>query len=369
MSRLAEGMGRSRSGVRAALLLALLCLACTTPYQVGERRYREGDRLAALETWRGVRSDSSDYARAQRRIQEVEAEFEQLVTRYKKRARYYEERGRLGESILNYRLALKLQTEDRATLSHVQELARTLDARSREKEAEFRRSFEAGDLAAARTAVEDLRRLDPFSPAAVADARQLDDALDEQIDRLLARGRRGFSSGNHASAEQAFREVLGLDPENVSAEGYLAYIARIREEEGQGGNAGVDARGVDASDAEIRAEGFYQNALKAERAGDPYAAIRYDLAALRADSEHARARRHLSGVRGALGPQVPQLIEEGRARYQEEELQAALDLWKRALLIEPGNAEAREYRRRAERLLENLDRLRADEPDSAVGSP
>ncbi|MDP6540567.1 MAG: hypothetical protein QF410_13575, partial [Planctomycetota bacterium] len=128
----------------------------------------------------------------------------------------------------------------------------------------------------------------------------------------------------------------------------------------------ADPAGVDASDNEIRAEGFFQNALAAERAGDLYASIRYDLAALQAHPVHPRVRTHLAGIRRRLEPRLPDLLQAGRDRYQQEDLQAALDQWRRVLLIEPGNAQAREYSVRAERLLENLERLRG-EPQNGRG--
>ncbi len=114
-----------------------------------------------------------------------------------------------------------------------------------------------------------------------------------------------------------------------------------------------------ASDAEIRAEGSLQNALVAEAAGDPFQAIRYDLAALRADPNHAGARSHLAALRRALEPQIPELIEAGRRSYQQEDLQAALDQWQRALLIDPDNVDAQDHAARAEKLLERLEELRA----------
>ena len=118
---------------RAITLLLLLALAaCTNPLEVGERRYREGDRVAALEIWRSVDRDSLYYAAVQRRIKEVEDESARLVALFKKRSSYYERKGRLAESVLNYRLALKLRPNDRATLDHVQVLVRTLAARVEE---------------------------------------------------------------------------------------------------------------------------------------------------------------------------------------------------------------------------------------------
>jgi tetratricopeptide (TPR) repeat protein len=357
---------------RVALgLLASLAFACTTPLQLGERRYQEGDPLAALSIWRSVEPDQFEYEAAQRRVEQVEREFEQQVRFYKKRALYYEERERLAESVLNYRLALKLQQEDRATLDHVQGLVRRLATEREAKRSELREAFARGDLAAARQALDRLRVLDPFSPETTNDGRQLEAALAAEIDRRLARGRRGFGSGDHQAAEQAFQSVLELDPDNETAQGYLAFIDRIREQDRQATAAKVarvEPREVRASDAEIRAEGLYRNALAAEGRGDGFEAIRWDIRALRAHAGHARARQHLDGLRRRLQPEVPGLIEAGRRQFQQEDLQSALDLWRRALLIDPRNGEAREYAERAEQLLENLDRLRGAPLPPRVGA-
>lgn len=361
--------GRRTTGL--ALLFAGAILACTTPLELGERRYREGEWRAALEIWREVEPGSFSYGEARRRIDEVEREFEQLVLRYKKRARYYERKERLAESVLNYRLALELQPDDRETLAHVQKLARQLAERRAEARAAFRERFAADDLPGARQALRQLEKLDPFSAATATDARQLEEALERRTEAMLARGRRGFSSGNHAAAERAFREVLEIDPENESAQGYLSYIARIRSSEAANGAAArsrSDAEGLSATDREIRAEGAFQNALTAERRGRLYEAIRFDLDALRSDPAHAAAQRHLEALRRRLNPRVPALIESGKERYQQEDLQAAVDHWRRALLIDPENVQAREYRQRAERLLENLDRLRAGPANSDESS-
>jgi tetratricopeptide (TPR) repeat protein len=362
----------ARPELRAlALALAVSLTACTTALELGERRYREGDRLGALETWRAIEDDQFGYERAQQRIHEVQAEFEQLAVRYEQRARYYEEQGRLSESVLNYRLALRLQPDDPATLDHVQALVRSLATRRRELMDDVERAFARGDLAGARRAVEALHRLDPFWPETTAAEGQLESALGSEVDRLLARGRRGFTSGNLGTAQRAFEDVLALDPDNESARGYLTYIERIRTEEreitvSQRERTRTDPQEVAASETQIRAEGAYQNALAAEQAGDPYRAIGFDLAALRVDPQHARAREHLATTRARLAPEVEGLLQAGQRRFKQEDLQGALDQWRRALLIDPGNAQAREYAARAERMLENLDRLR-DEPGGAGG--
>lgn len=348
--------------MKRGLFAALACtlFACTTPLQQGERLYREGDRLAALEAWRAIPSDAPDAAKVRTRIEVVEAEFERLVVQYKQRGRYYEAKERLAESILNYRLALKLQPADIETLAHVQELAREVASRKAELQASYAAALAAGNLPAAREQLASLRSLDPFDPKLETDARRLRGALRAAIEKHLVTGKRGFASGNIDAARRAFHAVLELDPDNESARGYLSYITTQRRDAVASGPAAFDASAPFATDAEIRAEGSYQNALASERKGEPYAAIRHDMHALEADAEHAAARRHLNTMRRRMAPKVPTLIEAGRAAFRAEDLQSALDHWRLALLLDPANERIIAYIGRAEQQLQNLELLRAD---------
>jgi tetratricopeptide (TPR) repeat protein len=352
--------------VKRALLLLLLAgaIGCTTPLAVGERLYREGDRLGALETWRAIPEKSSEYEKSRERIATVEEEFKGLVKRYKQRARYFEANDHLAESILNYRLALKLQPDDAETLAHVQQLARAVAHRKAELKQTYQAAFAEGDLATARETLDQLRTLDPFDPALPTEERQLHDELGLAVTRRLDAGRRRFMSSNLTAAERHFRSVLALDPDNESARGYLAYIATIQREreETAGRSATFASREGFATDVEIRAEGFHQNALAAEQKGNLFEAIRHDVRALAANRKHRGARRHLDEMRSRLSSSVDGLIEAGRSAYRDEDLQLALELWSRAVLIDPANERARAYVDRAQRQLQNLERLRS-EPD------
>jgi len=352
---------KTSPGLAAALGAALITIvSCATPIAEGERSYREGDRLGALETWRRIPVDDSSYAQAQARIGEVEREFHQLVVRYKQRGRYFESRERLAESILNYRLALKLQPDDHETLAHVQALSRVLAERRRETLAEFQLHLEALELASARTSLSTLRELDPFDPELEIEARQFEQVLEEEVNRQMEAGRTGFNTGHLARAGKAFRRVIDLDPGNESAQGYLSYVEAIRAAGGAYSPGSLQLATLPGSQEEIRAEGFHRNAVAAERAGDPYAAIRYEMSALEAHPQHAGARRHLTQLREQLAGEVDELIESGRVHYLQEDLQSALDQWRKVLLIDPDNERAAEYVERANRLLENLERLRSD---------
>lgn len=349
--------------------LLAFTLACTTPLERGERLYREGDRLAALEVWRAAPDDAREHEAIQARVTVVETEFERLVVQYKQRARYYEGKERLAESILNYRLALKLQPDDAETLAHVQQLARALKTRKTRRAESYRTAFERGDLPTASRELAALRQLDPFDHELETDERQLQRALRSEVDRRMAEGRSGFASGNHQASVRAFRAALELDPDNESARGYLSYIDTLRREARASAQRPVPFEaGSFATDAEIRAEGFYQNALAAERDGELYAAIRHDLRALEADPKHRASSRHLEQLRRRLTPEVEVLVKAGRTAFREEDLQSALDLWRLALLVDPRNERVIAYIGRAERQLQNLENLR-NEPDVASEEP
>lgn len=352
---------------RALFLLSLgFALACTTPQAEGERRYRDGDRLGALEAWRAIPEESYEYEEAQQRIAVVEAESDGLVTRYKQRARYFEAKERLAESILDYRLALKLQPDDSESLAHVQDLARTLARRKAALGEQYDEALAKSDLARAREYLDQQRRLDPFDPTLLTEERALNDAIRPAVTQGLSAGRRLFIAGDLLGAKRSFESVLELAPNNENAQGYISYISTIqREREAESArSATFSSREGFASDDEIRAEGFYQNALAAERRGELYDAIRQDQRALGANAKHVGAKRHLRNIRRRLSGSSGALIEAGRQAYREEDLQTALEIWSRVLLIDPDNQRAHAYADRARLQLQNLERLRS-EPDVA----
>jgi tetratricopeptide (TPR) repeat protein len=347
-----------------ALLGLWLLAACgTTPLERGERLYREGDRLGALETWRSVPESDAHYDDARRRIEALELESQRLALRYRKRAQYFEEKGRLAESILDYRLALRLKPDDAETLSRVQQLARDLARQKAQLAMSYGEAVGAGDLAGARRTLTELRRLDAFDPELQSDERNLRAALRAEVARRLESSQRALSAARYDVARSELDALLELDPNNESARGYLAYIRAV--ENASPSPARFDAPEHLSSDAEIRAEGFYQNALAAEQANDVYGAIRHDQRALREDPSHERARLHLAHLRAALSDRVEPLIEAGREAFQKEDLQTALDYWRLALLIAPENERTQAYVARAERQLANLEGLRS-EPDVAA---
>ena len=138
---------RRAAGFRrtAPFAAALALAACATPLERGEQLYRAGDRAGAIETWRGIAGDSHAPAAARQRMAAVEDEQQKLLARYEQRGRYFERKGRLAEAILSWRVVLKLEPDDAATLAHVQDLGQYIKiCRSGDKIRKVkRRNFES----------------------------------------------------------------------------------------------------------------------------------------------------------------------------------------------------------------------------------
>ena len=266
-------VGGARAGARARLHDAARARRAPLPRRRPAGRARDLARRDA--------ATSSSTRAAQKRIGEVEQEFRQLVRATRSARVYYEERERLAESILNYRLALEARA---GGPRHARPRAGAGAARSRRereaKAASCARHSRAATSPARATPSTTLRAARPLlDPRPRDDARQLEDALRGR-DRPAPRARpaRLHLRRPRARPSGAFEPVLDARRRERVRARLPRVHRRIRDQERAQprarGVATAEPREVRASDAEIRAEGQHQNALAAERAGDPYEAIR-----------------------------------------------------------------------------------------------
>jgi tetratricopeptide (TPR) repeat protein len=338
-----------------AVLVAVAASACVSPYERGERLYRQGDLRGALEVWHGV--PVGDDPQIQERLPEVEAEFERLLLRYEKRAEFFEAEGRLAEAVLFYRLALKLDPNQPMLLNRVQELVRVQQREARERNEALDLALAEGHLREAGELVSQLSHLDPFDPSIQIEVRKVRGAVGAEVQRHLEVGQEAFAAGNRAGARRSFHAALELDARNETALGYLSYLRRFEEIEEQPGLSFPPSPPETISEEEILAEGHFHAAEQAEVAGEPYRAIAEYQAALRINPHHRRARQRLERVRDGLRPQITALYEIGKRYFQEEDLNNALRTWRRLLLIDPGHQRTRENVERAERMLSRLEEI------------
>ena len=346
----------TRTGPSLLLLapVALLWLGCASDLERGERLYRQGDLPGALSAWHGIQEMDEDHEVARRRADAVGAELDQMLRRYEKRAQFFESEGRLGEAVLYYRLALKIDPDRPATLARVQSLVRELRQREHAEREALSSALQAGTLRKANQHAAKLARLNPFDPAIQIEVRQVRLAAGGEMVRHLEAGKRAYSAGDRESARQAFESVLALDKENQTALGYLSYIHRFDEME-ERRRVLPPPRSI--SQEEILAEGHYRAAEAALAADDPFRALTEYRAALRVSPKHSEARAGLQKLRGELDPMVEELYATGKRYFQDEDLHNALRSWRRVLLIDPAHQRSQENVERAEKILSRLEEI------------
>ena len=334
----------------ACVVACLVAIACASPLERGEDLYRQGDLPGALRVWRAADADP----RVEQRLSEVEGQLEQRLRRYEKRARFFEEQGRLAEAILYYRLALALDPDRGATLERVQKLARVLERRVEEERAMLRTALSEQQLFRASAHAQRLAALNPFDPSVLAETTQVRAKVGAEVLHNIEVGKQHYARGGTAQSRRAFEMVLALDEGNQVALGYLAYIRRFEQ---AGLRRGMPAPPGAISQEEILAEGHYRSARQSRDAGDDFRALSEYQTALRVNADHAAARRELDRLRGDMRHRVEELYEIGKRYFQDEDLHNALRVWRQVLLIDPGDERTRENVQRAERILSRLEEL------------
>jgi tetratricopeptide (TPR) repeat protein len=190
-------------------------------------------------------------------------------------------------------------------------------------------------------------------------------AVEEELDRLAVSYVENAialeSEGRLAEAILDFRLALELEPEDEDS---LAHVQQLARE--------LASRRV-----------ALRSTYEEERAREDLEAARKTLEQLRqldpfdptyeTEERELRAairvewRRREARIRESLAGEVDGLVEAGRDAFRNEQLETALDLWRRALLIDPENERIQAYISRAERQLESLERLRESDGEEAGG--
>ena len=214
--------------------------------------------------------------------------------------------------------------------------------------------YSAGDL---RGAIEAWRAADPdgLAPRIAA----VEQEIEARVQRYIANAQSLEREGRIAEALLDYRLALELRPDDAVNLAHIQQLAR---------DAIAQRAALLEAYREVRARGDYaaaEPALEKLRRLDPfeptYQSEELRLRAVIAEDRRARRER----ARAARAAQVESLVEAGRAAFGDEQLETALDLWRRALLIDPENERIQAYIARAERQLETLEQLRAERDGGA----
>jgi tetratricopeptide (TPR) repeat protein len=217
---------------------------------------------------------------------------------------------------------------------------------------EGERRYREGDR---RGALEIWRSVAPGDPdyAAAADrAASVQDEVAQLVIGYVESARLLEQEGRLAESVLDYRLALVLRPDDPVTLAHVQRLARELAREKKEQQAAYQ-QVLDEGDLESA-----QQALERLRVLDPFEP-EYEIEERRlqaAITEEWQQRQ--AAYRRRLAGEVEGLVEAGRTAFREEKLETALDLWRRALLIDPDNERIQAYNARAERQLENLERLR-----------
>lgn len=214
------------------------------------------------------------------------------------------------------------------------------------------RLYREGDL---RGALEFWREAD--DPELAPRIAAVEAELGARVEGYLVRARRLESEGRLAESILDYRISLEMQPDDSETLDHVQQLVRTlvakrrsAQERYRAVRGRGDLRGAREILAELRRLDPFEPAYETEdrRLGAALAAER---------------RRRLARIRERQKAEVESLVEAGRAAFGEEELETALDLWRRALWMDPENERLQAYVGRAERQLEALEQLRAEPED------
>ncbi len=357
----------------------------------------QGRAAEAVAAAREVPRRSPDYARAQALAARASALRAQVPREALARGEALEASGKLFEAVRIYETALLADPRHPAVLAR---LAAARDALARERE---RRRFAAerveseGRLEAER-AWSALAEVDPSDREVRRRVRELAAARPALAAIHLERAKSLREEGHGHEALEEADLAARLDPTREEAR---ALASRLRQAEGGAAAAGgapplvpqvAPGQSAEAVKADPKAKPGPVSASGTARALSDETVVREALAAaqlatrqreyLRAVRVLARAEEQVpratqltverAAVQRLLEAEVAERIKAGIARFQREDLEGAIQEWGRALELDPENAVALDYRKKAQGMLKRIEEIREDvrqRGDRPVSSP
>lgn len=250
--------------------------------------------------------------------------------------------------------------------------------------AQGRAALDEMNVMEAHQVIESLRLMDPQSENAKQLEKDIDQALNDEKERLIDEANSLLKSGQFRAATQKAEMALELDPKYDTASKLLARIrqAEIETQQEQQEQARLDrilelARAAEENEQWQKADSLYQAVLtedknedqakeglgRVEQKWQAQADSLYDVAERQYDQGSFReAIRTLEvlldirpGEQRAIDLTINSHYKRGVKYYTEGLYQASYDEWQAILKLDPDNRQAQEYSDRARAKLESLN--------------
>lgn len=174
------------------------------------------------------------------------------------------------------------------------------------------------------------------------------------IDQMFEEGIMAYNQRNYRHAMTLFQLVYERDPENQEAYDYFLRAANAMK-------TGMPVVTLEPEenlppdlDEERQIESLIQQGLTSRKIGDVKSAIAFFEQAFQLDPQNRDIQNYLEETRDEVKKLVMFHLNEGIKFFNREALEDAMLEWGKVLDLDPGNPQALEYRRRAEKMLDAL---------------
>lgn len=292
-------------------------------FRLGVQAFDENNLAAARRAFENILLVRKDHAEAQSYMQRLlEMQEREAKEHFLRGLGYYSQKN-YSKSIEAFQQALALNG-DYADAQQYLEKAQTekleQDAQVAGLLEESRRLAQRREFVAAYQRYQEALALDPNNTTAIEQSRQLEDKVKAYVIEKLQAGEKAFQRGSYEQAAEAFRQVLALSPRDETAQNYLQ---RINQQNRQ------------------RSDEIYRRGLEYFGAKDYDRALTAFEEALAVDRKHALARQKRQETLSQIG--IAQLLERGKAFYQQNQFMQAMEVFNQVLEKDPGNAVSLRY--------------------------
>lgn len=292
-------------------------------FRLGVQAFDEGNLASARKAFENILLVRKDHAEAQSYMQRIlEGQDKEAEEHFLRGLGYYSQKN-YAKSIEAFQRALALN----ADYADAQQYLEKAQKENLEKESEVTRLLADSerlvlrqDFVAAFQRYQEVLALDPNNTTALEQSRQLEDKVKAYVAGKLLSGEKAYQRGNYEQAAAAFRQVLAILPREETAQNYLQ---RIDQQNRQ------------------RSDEFYRRGLEHFDAKDYDRALTAFEEALAVDRNHAQARQKRSETLSQIG--ITQLLERGKAFYQQDQFMQAMEVFNQVLEKDPGNAVSQRY--------------------------
>ncbi|HKJ10703.1 MAG TPA: hypothetical protein VKA76_16560 [Gammaproteobacteria bacterium] len=365
------------AGMRSVAAAALLVAAsgCANLQQLRppggnvSELVNEHQYARALQILDRVQPSDPGYADARAKRESIEAKMHQYEDRQIEQARRQRARGMLADALATVNDArAKLPPSSRLKVLHAQ-LAEQRDHRLHELDRSMTLAH-ADYLLAQRRIYKASTRLQTPSYAARWRADRIKDDLKSLYKPALKCGREALKQGDMKLADRCLRTARRIHdtPEVREA---LAKWQQAQERARSEARARLEHERQASQRAVLkRRQQTYEDKLNAALEHGDLQGARAALDQLRKLKGNTKEVTLLAAaVDRAIAAKVQELLGTGAQLYRKGKIAAARDTWKAALALDPDNADAKARVKRAERVLKQLQRLKAGEKKLPAGSP